>query len=260
LPGRPLCARPGDGPLASKLGRDLTQKVLLPIVLDLFKDEYHEARLCIVQQAGVICEVLGMDAVATVNNSMINALQVLIMDNQWRIRLAVVEQIASLAKQFGVEMFQSKLENVFLSSIDDSVFYVRMRAVEVLRKVAKNFGAAWTVDHLLPKILEHYNSESGFVMRVTVLNTMAKLADVLTPDQIMEHLFPVVMRGASDTVPNVRCQALATLNLWMREPTIGLSPEIIARTLRSELPRLQNDTDGDVQIQVYQCMKLIEGA
>ena len=35
---------------------------------------------------GVICEVLGMDAVAMVNNSMINALQVLIMDNQWRIR------------------------------------------------------------------------------------------------------------------------------------------------------------------------------
>merc|ERR1712078_664393 len=202
------------GPLASKLGRDLTQKVLLPIALDLFKDEYHEARLSIVQQAGVICEVLGMDAVATSNNSMINALQVLIMDNQWRIRLAVVEQIASLAKQFGVEMFQSKLENDFLSSIDDSVFYVRMRAVEVLRKVAKNFGPAWTVDHLLPKILEHYNTNSGFVMRVTVLNTMHRLAEVLNPEQIMEHLFPVVLRGANDSVPNVRCQALATLNNW----------------------------------------------
>ena len=48
---------------------------------------------------------LGMDAIATVNSSMINALQVLIMDNQWRIRLAVVEQIGILAKQFGVEVF-----------------------------------------------------------------------------------------------------------------------------------------------------------
>jgi len=189
---------------------------------------------------------------------MINALQVLIMDNQWRIRLAVVEQIASLAKQFGVEMFQTKLESVFLSSIDDSVFYVRLRAVEVLRKVATHFGPTWTVDHLLPKILEHYNSESGFVMRVTVLNTMQKLADVLTPDQIMEHLFPLVLRGANDTVPNVRCQALATLNSWMRTPAIGLTGDSLARSLRAELPRLQNDTDGDVQIQVYQTMKLIE--
>merc|ERR1719313_393739 len=140
------------GPLAQKLGRDITQKVLLPLVLDLFKDEYHEARLAVVQQAGLVCEVLGMDAIATVNSSMINALQVLIMDNQWRIRLAVVEQIGILAKQFGVDVFQSKFETVFLSSIDDSVFYVRMRAVEVLRKVAKTFGSAWTVDHLLPKI------------------------------------------------------------------------------------------------------------
>jgi serine/threonine-protein phosphatase 2A regulatory subunit A len=247
------------GPLCTKLGRDLTTKVLLPIVLDLFKDEFHEARLSIVQQTGQICEVLGMDAV-TASNSLINALQVLIMDNQWRIRLAVVEQIASLAKQFGVDMFQTKLESVFLSSIDDSVFFVRMQAVDVLRKVAKHFGATWTVDHLLPKILEHYNANSGFVMRVTVLNTMHRLAEVLNPDQIMEHLFPVVLRGANDSVPNVRCQALQTLNNWIRNPDIGLTPEVLARNLRQELPRLQQDTDQDVQVQVYQTMKLIEAA
>ena len=80
-------------------------------------------------------------------------------------------------------MFQSKFETVFLSSIDDSVFYVRMRAVEVLRKVAKIFGSTWTVEHLLPKILEHYNADTGFVMRVTVIRTMHKLADVLSPQQ-----------------------------------------------------------------------------
>jgi serine/threonine-protein phosphatase 2A regulatory subunit A len=228
--------------------------------LDLFKDEYHEARLRIVQQAGAVCEVLGMDAVTSSNNSMINALQVLIMDNQWRIRLAVVEQIGLLAKQFGVEVFQSKFETVFLSSIDDSVFYVRMRAVEVLRKVAKTFGSAWTVDHLLPKILEHYTAETGFVMRVTVIRTMHKLADVLSPEQIMEHLFPVLMRGVNDAVPSVRCQAIATINMWMTDPNIGLTAETLARGVRSDVSRLQNDTDSDVQIQVYQCMKLIEGA
>jgi serine/threonine-protein phosphatase 2A regulatory subunit A len=247
------------GPLAHKLGREISQKVLLPLVLDLFKDEYHEARLSVVQQAGAICEVLGMDAVATVNSSMINALQVLIMDNQWRIRLAVVEQIGMLAKQFGVEVFQSKFETVFLSSIDDSVFYVRMRAVDVLRKVAKIFGPGWTVDHLLPKILEHYNAETGFVMRVTVIRTMHKLADVLSPEQIMEHLFPVLMRGANDAVPSVRCQALATINMWMTDPNIGITPETLARSLRTDVTRLQNDTDSDVQIQVYQCLQLIEG-
>jgi len=247
------------GPLCTKLGRDLTTKVLLPIVLDLFKDEFHEARLSIVQQTGEICLVLGMDAV-TASNSLINALQVLIMDNQWRIRLAVVEQIAALAKQFGVDMFQTKLETVFLSSIDDSVFYVRMQAVDVLKKVAKHFGPAWTVDHLLPKILEHYNTNSGFVMRVTVLNTMHRLAEVLNPEQIMEHLFPVVLRGANDSVPNVRCQALATLNNWMKNTELGVTREGVARSLRQELPRLQQDTDQDVQIQVYQAMKFIEAA
>ena len=46
-------------------------------------------------------------------------------------------------------------------------------------EVAKNFGPAWTVDHLLPKILEHYNSESGFVMRVTVLQLALRLRTTL---------------------------------------------------------------------------------
>jgi hypothetical protein len=44
----------------------------------------------------------------------------------------------------------------------------------------------------------------------------------------------------------------------MRTPAIGLTGDSLARSLRAELPRLQNDTDGDVQIQVYQTMKLIE--
>ena len=63
-----------------------------------------------------------MDAIATMNSLIINALQVLIndMENQCRIRLAVVEQIGILVKKFGVEVFQSRLETVFLSSITSS--------------------------------------------------------------------------------------------------------------------------------------------
>merc|ERR1711964_328042 len=195
-------------------------------------DEYHEARLNIVMHAGQICEALGMDAVMSSNN-LLNALQLLIMDNQWRIRLAVVEQTALLATQFGVDMFQQKLEAVFLSCVDDSVFYVRQKAVDVVHKVACHFGPAWTVDHLLPKILEHYSANAGFVMRVTVLNMTHKLAEGLSTEQILEHLLPLVLRGANDSVTNVRCQALHILNDWIQNPEIGISPEKLARQLRA---------------------------
>merc|ERR1711964_808519 len=131
---------------------------------------------------------------------------------------------------------------------------------DVVHRVARHFGAAWTVDHLLPKILEHYSANSGFVMRVTVLNMTHKLADGLSTEQIFEHLLPLVLRGANDSVTNVRCQALHILNDWIVNPAIGIAPEKLARPLRQELPRLQQDTDSDVQLQVYRTMKLIEVA
>ncbi len=67
-------------------------------------------------------QVLGMDVMA---QSILTSIQSLIMDNQWRIRLAVIDQIPKLAKHFGPELFQSKLEGLFLSSLSDSVHSVR---------------------------------------------------------------------------------------------------------------------------------------
>merc|ERR1719399_1360626 len=66
------------GRVAKELGRDTTQKVLLPIVTDLMKDEFHDVRLNIVNDAALFFEVLGMDAQT---HTLLNTIQGLIMDN-----------------------------------------------------------------------------------------------------------------------------------------------------------------------------------
>merc|ERR1712151_156995 len=113
------------------------------------KDEFHDVRLNIVSHAGIICEVLGVDGLV---HSLLHTIQNLMMDTHWRIRQSVVEQIPKLTKLFGVEMFQSKLEALFLSSLRDSVHSVRLAAVKNLKSICENFGPQWTMDHLLPKI------------------------------------------------------------------------------------------------------------
>ncbi len=62
-----------------------------------------------------------------------------------------------LAKQFGLDMFHSKLEGMFLSSLSDSVHLVRQSVIDNVTALAESFGAQWTIDHLLPKVLEQYS-------------------------------------------------------------------------------------------------------
>merc|ERR1712217_864730 len=103
---------------------------------------------------GLICEVLSVDGLV---HNLLHTISNLIMDNHWRIRQSVVEQVPKLAKLFGVDMFQSKLEALFLSSLRDSVHSVRETAIQNLKEITDNFGGHWTVEHLLPKIVEQYS-------------------------------------------------------------------------------------------------------
>lgn len=170
------------GPVAKNLGRDVIQRQLLNLISDLMKDEFHEVRLNIVSHAGVICEVLGIEGLV---HSLLHTIQSLIMDNHWRIRQSVVVQVPKLANLFGQEMFQSKLEALFLSSLRDSVCAVRETAIDNLKQIAERFGQQWTVEHLLPKIVEQYSQSAGYANRVTTLKVLPNLSNVMTPDQLL---------------------------------------------------------------------------
>merc|ERR1712050_173313 len=123
------------------------------------------------------------------------------MDNHWRIRERVVQQAPLLAKQFGVQMFEQKLEAAFLSSLRDSVQCVRQAAIENLKEIATIFGERWTIDHLLPKIVDQYSASSGYANRLTVLLVLPQVASVMTPDRIHTHILSLLNQALSDSVP-----------------------------------------------------------
>merc|ERR1719253_922317 len=189
------------GPVAKALGRDVTQRQLLPLIQDLMKDELHDVRLNIVSHAGLICEVLSVDGLV---HSLLHTIQSLILDNQWRIRQSVVEQVPKLARLFGVDMFQSKLEALFLSSLRDSVHEVRQKAIHHIKEISEIFGAQWTVEHLMPKIMEQYSQSAGYANRLTTINVLPRVSHVMNPDQVAQFVVPLLVKATKDSVPNVR--------------------------------------------------------
>lgn len=230
------------GPVAKALGRDITQRSLLTLISDLMRDEFHDVRLNIVSHAGLICEVLSVDGLV---HSLLHTIQSLFIDNHWRIRQSVVEQIPKLASLFGVELFQSKLEALLLSSLRDSVHSVRQAAVQNLGNICDSFGAQWTVDHLLPKIVEQYSQSAGYANRVTTLQILPQVARVMTNDQTVQYIIPLLVKATKDSVPNVRFCACQ-----MVQSTIcnkNLSSVAINNIVKPALNELEHDSDIDVQ-------------
>lgn len=224
------------------MGRDVTQRQLLTLMSDLMKDEFHDVRLNIVSHTGLICEVLSVDGLV---HSLLHTIQSLIMDNHWRIRQSVVEQVPKLASLFGVEMFQTKLEALFLSSLRDSVYSVRQAAITNLASIAECFGSSWTVEHLLPKIVEQYSQSAGYANRVTTLHVLPQVAKVMTPDQIVHVIVPLLIKATKDSVPNVRFSACRMLTEIMANDCLGRSS--IYSAIKPMLQELEHDPDIDVQ-------------
>jgi serine/threonine-protein phosphatase 2A regulatory subunit A len=241
------------GPMAKSLGRDVTQRTLLPLISDLMKDEFHDVRLNIVGHAGLFCEVLSVDGLV---HSLLHTIQSLIMDNHWRIRQSVVEQVPKLAKLFGVDMFQSKLEALFLSSLRDSVHSVREAAINNIREIAECFGPQWTVEHLMPKIMEQYSQSAGYANRVTTLHVLPKVASVMNQEQVAQLVVPLLVKATKDTVPNVRFCACRTI-IWVLQDN-KVSTEQAQKLIKPHLLELEHDTDSDVQYYSQQALRKCE--
>lgn len=239
------------GPVAKALGRDVTQRQLLTLISDLMKDEFHDVRLNIVSHAGLICEVLSVDGLV---HSLLHTIQSLIMDNHWRIRQSVVEQVPKLAKLFGVEMFQSKLEALFLSSLRDSVHSVRQGSILHLKEIAETFGSQWTVEHLLPKIVEQYSQSAGYANRVTTLQVLPQVSHVMTPEQIVQYIVPLLVKATKDTVPNVRFCACQTIAWIMDHHSLG--SQAVSTVIKPALVDLEHDSDVDVQYYAQRAVAL----
>eukprot|EP00931_Biecheleriopsis_adriatica_P049847 TRINITY_DN2883_c0_g1_i1.p1 TRINITY_DN2883_c0_g1~~TRINITY_DN2883_c0_g1_i1.p1 ORF type:complete len:592 (-),score=132.63 TRINITY_DN2883_c0_g1_i1:69-1844(-) len=237
------------GPIAKALGSPLTQRHLLTLIIELMKDDFHDVRLNMVSHAGLICEVLPQEAFIS---SLMSTITNLIMDNHWRIRQSVVEQIPALARMLGQEFFESKLESIVLSSLRDSVHSVRQAAISKLEDIAKCFGTKWTVDRLLPKLVEQYSTSAGYANRVTTLHVLPQVSSVMSPEQVGQYVMPLALKATKDSVPNVRFCACKIITAMIENKRV--SPQKI-KEVRDVLAELKDDSDIDVQYYVQQALQ-----
>lgn len=116
-------------------------------------------------------EVIGIELLS---QSLLPAIVELAEDKQWRVRLAIIENIPLLASQLGKEFFDEKLGVLCMSWLGDPVFSIREAATENLRKLTEVFGVEWSNATIIPRILQ-MSSHTNYIFRMTTVFALTVL-------------------------------------------------------------------------------------
>ena len=93
-----------------------TNEHILPVFLNLLRDENSEVRLNLFKRLHDLNEVIGIEEL---QQSIIPSLTELSQDKNWRIKLSVIEQFPVLARQLGEQFFTDKLNPICVSWLKD---------------------------------------------------------------------------------------------------------------------------------------------
>ena len=181
--------------LSKSLGKEFSSSKLMPIVSSLLNDENHEVKQTMINNLGLLVEVIGSEMM---NPSLCNTLMTISKDSpQWRLREAAIKSCVEICKHLGDEIFTRSLQDIYFNFLSDPISEVRNSGTESLSDVVSVLGDDWVNAELMPKLQDIFHSRN-FVTRITVLHALGKL------NLSIDQLSTMVYFAAKDNVPNVR--------------------------------------------------------
>jgi serine/threonine-protein phosphatase 2A regulatory subunit A len=190
--------------------------------------------------------VIGIELLS---HSLLPAIVELAEDKQWRVRLAIIENIPLLAHQLGLKMFDEQLSNLCMSWLGDCVYSIREAAVHNLRELVVVFGSDWAKASILPKII-NMSSQGNYLMRMTSIFalkvspnqipsdlTQQTLSEAVDPAVTKQVIVPTLIKLSSDRVPNIRFNVAKSFE--------GMRHDEVKACLKKMA------TDADVDVRYY---------
>lgn len=249
--------------LSPILERQLTIDKLLPIFLDMLKDDFPEVRLNIILNLLVVNETIGISLLST---NLLPAITELAQDHKWRVRLAIIEYVPKLATQLGDSFFDNELLLLCMSWLWDPVYAIRAAAVTNLEELTATFGSQWANNQILGRILNDNPAladnecidYSNFIIRITCLFAVSRLAAVVDYSTITSKILPFVKQLSTDAVPNIRFNVAKSLLLVAQQllnhtdSTAAVREDARALISKDVVPQLQELLhDGDIDVRFF---------
>lgn len=235
-----LCIPFGNNPPFAK---DTAQKLLVPIIQQLAKDEHPNVRNNIINDLEILSKAIGPNGLI---NGLLPSLIELSKDPKWRVRYAIVSKSSMLANDLGVKIFEKKLQNLVTGSLTDHVFAIREECCLQIGKIVKLFGGKWAAEKFFPTAFAIYDKTANYLHRMTCLLLITKVVQVgdCGSDIIDKHLIPLIEIAVDDDVANVRIAAAKTMDILINSGK--LDKYVIETKIIPGLQKLKTDTDVDV--------------
>ncbi|KAJ3381725.1 hypothetical protein HDU84_004889 [Entophlyctis sp. JEL0112] len=227
--------------LAPILGKEQTIEHLLPLFLLLLKDDASEVRLNIISKLDKV-----NDGIELLSQSLLPAIVELAEDKQWRVRLAIIENIPLLASQLGVKFFDEKLGTLCMSWLGDCVYSIREAATVNLKKLTEVFGYDWAKQTIIPNVLI-MGQHSNYLYRITTIFALSILATVVNGEVLKDLIIPTLNSLAVDPIPNIRFNVAKSLEKLIPLLRKNGLAALLSDPIKPTLSKLCDDGDMDVR-------------
>jgi len=250
-------------PFCYLLPHKVVTQHILDCILKILKDEFPNVRLHVISN---ICDErpkeLKKDSslkaeenpemrrfdISLLEESIIPSIMELTLDNDWRVRMGIIEKFPALAKQFGLAFFNERLLDLCLASLEDNVADIRLAAAQNLFAITKTFAEerfAWTKATLMPAMMAKMRASKHYLHRSVYLLGMRYLVEALGSEDGKGLVTEIVRVMCSDSVANVRFKACQIVRFLV---TKGLVCEGEMDGVQMKLRALiQTDDDADVR-------------
>jgi len=237
--------------MAAPLGKALALELVMPCMRELIseKDDQPDLtniRLAIIAKIAAFVDVVGTtsDDPKTPNET-VKTVKELAATKNWRVRHAVLCQMPKFAKIMGETSFSSEfaqsISGAEYGAMDDYAL-IRTDWVFTMGEIAQlGFGAAWLSKHIVP-VLEACKKEKKFQKKAVLLEGTGTLGPLLTPDDLMTKLMPLVLELCDDKVANLRVDAMKCL----KEVCAVVPADYMKSQLVPKLNDKVTDEDPDV--------------
>lgn len=153
------------------VGKDYSITRVMPILIELLKDENSEVRLNVVQNLIKLADVVGLDLLSP---SFLSIMSNMTKDAQWRVRMGVFELIGDLSLKFGKDTFVKSLETIFMQYLTNTAAAVRETGIEKAKHIGAAFKSDWILSSFVPKVVDNYTADKqGYNFRMCSLLSLA---------------------------------------------------------------------------------------
>lgn len=230
------------------VGKAQSTQHLLPLVLEILRDNSPDIKVCIFSDLEGIFSVVGSENLSQI---IMPSLEELSDDKQWRVKLKIVQCFPLLGKQLGLDFFEEHFLPIIKKLAFDSVYSVRDGVTQVVKDLFPIFGVKW-VENSIAKEMCEKSTDDQYSKRLTLILFIKSVSSLFSTEFMLSTVIPCINDMASDRVANIRLNVVKTI----KDIFLSVKDPQAKDSLKISLRLLNKDEDTDVRFYAEQALRV----